>query len=80
MRESHIRSLRTATTRTRRYTNMYTLSEHEEEELIGQLNEVDSAWRESYDSPLDAAYELLPEYVYGNILRSGDDYAPLDFN
>lgn len=60
---------------------MYTLSEHEEEELIEQLNEVDSAWRESFDSPLDAAQELLPAYVYGNILRpAGDDYAPLDFN
>ncbi len=59
---------------------MYILSEHEEEELIEQLNEVDSAWRESFDSPLDAAQELLPEYVYGNILRPSDDYSPLDFN
>jgi hypothetical protein len=50
-----------------------------EEALIEELNEVDAAWRESYDTPLDAAEDLIPRWLAENC-GTGDDYAELDFN
>lgn len=38
------------------------ISEYEEEALIEALNETDAAWRDQYDSPLDAVPDLLPGY------------------
>jgi len=51
----------------------------DEAELIEELNTVQDDWREKYDSPVEAAEDLLPEWR--SRLNRGivDEFDELDF-
>jgi hypothetical protein len=49
--------------------------QYTEEELIEALNEIQPDWREYWDTPDEAAEDLLP----GSGYDEGDGYGELDF-
>jgi hypothetical protein len=60
------------------------LDQEVECELIEMLNDADTAWRDTYETPLDAAQDLLPEWYSRHIGEvyedNADRYDELDFN
>lgn len=67
---------------TRQFTKAHALHMDIDTEaaLIEELNSVDSAWRESYDSPREAADELLPEWRSQYYYPGDEGYEELNFD
>lgn len=57
----------------------YDISLEDEAELIEELNAVQDDWREKYDSPVEAAEELLPEWRSRLYRGCADEFDELNF-